>query len=178
MSEIFSPEEMDAVLRLLAATAAGMIIGLNRDLTGKPTGTRTLGLVSLGAALVSLVTVHVDGIQENPDALSRVVQGIIQGILTGIGFVGAGVVIRDHDNLSVYGLTTAATVWVTAALGIACALAPWTFVGVGVAITLVLLWLAKPLDVLLDKKHRRIGGYGAPTKTNASSPSRLPEGPQ
>ena len=176
--ESISAAEIDPVLRLLAATCAGMLIGLNRDLYGKPTGTRTLGLVALGAALVSVVGVHVEGMQGNPDALSRVIQGIIQGVLTGIGFVGAGVVIRDRETLSVYGLTTAATVWVTAAVGIACALAPWPFIGVGVAITLVVLLLAKPLDLLLDKKRRRKAGYGGTDGSDETKVDAPPDGPQ
>lgn len=177
MIGIFNAEDYDSILRLLAATGAGMLIGLNRDLSGKPTGTRTLGLVALGAALISVVTTHVEGMRENPDALSRVVQGLIQGILTGIGFVGAGVVIRDREHLSVYGLTTAATVWVTAAIGIACALAPWPFVGVGVALTLVLLLLAKPLDALIDRKQRHRSGYGH-RDTRDARIDPPPDGPQ
>jgi putative Mg2+ transporter-C (MgtC) family protein len=76
---------------------------------------------------------------ENPDAMSRVVQGIIQGVMAGISFIGAGVILRDAQAKTVEGLTTAATVWVTAALGIACGLAAWTIVGVAVVIALVLL---------------------------------------
>jgi putative Mg2+ transporter-C (MgtC) family protein len=111
---------------------------------------RTLGLVSLGAAVVSLSTVHFEGLANHPDALSRVVQGIIQGIMAGIGFIGAGVILRDVKSQTVTGLTTAATVWVTAALGIACGLAAWTIVGLSVALALFLLvglgWLEGVLD--------------------------------
>jgi len=71
--------------------------------------------------------------------MSRVVQGIIQGIMAGISFIGAGVILRDTQARTVEGLTTAATVWVTAALGIACGLAAWTIVGVAVALALILL---------------------------------------
>ena len=62
---------------------------------------------------------------ENPDAASRVIQGLIQGVMAGISFIGAGVVLRDAKAQMVQGLTTAATVWVTAALGIACGLGAW-----------------------------------------------------
>jgi putative Mg2+ transporter-C (MgtC) family protein len=128
----------------------GVLIGINRDLTNKPIGMRTLGLVSLGAAVVSLSTVHFEGLANHPDALSRVVQGIIQGIMAGIGFIGAGVILRDVKSQTVTGLTTAATVWVTAALGIACGLAAWTIVGLSVALALFLLvglgWLEGVLD--------------------------------
>ena len=71
--------------------------------------------------------------------MSRVVQGVIQGIMGGIGFIGAGVILRDHQSETIKGLTTAATVWVTAALGIACALAAWTIVAVAVTLALATL---------------------------------------
>jgi hypothetical protein len=105
---------LDILPRLGFATLAGMAIGLNRDLQNKPTGMRTLGLVSLGAALVTLATIDFGQLSENPDALSRVVQGVIQGVLTGVGFICAGVILRDRQGFTVHGLTTAATVWVTA----------------------------------------------------------------
>jgi putative Mg2+ transporter-C (MgtC) family protein len=95
---------------------------------------RTLGLVSLGAAVVSLSTIHFQGLAHHPDALSRVVQGIIQGIMAGIGFIGAGVILRDRETQTVKGLTTAATVWVTAALGIAYGLAAWAIVDLSVGL--------------------------------------------
>jgi putative Mg2+ transporter-C (MgtC) family protein len=130
---------VDIALRLCAAVIVGVVIGINRDLANKPIGMRTLGLVSLGAAVVSLSTIHFEGLANHPDALSRVVQGVIQGIMAGIGFIGAGVILRDVETQTVKGLTTAATVWVTAALGIACGLAAWTIVGLSVALALFLL---------------------------------------
>jgi len=130
---------IDTILRLGAAVAAGIIVGVNRDLANKPIGMRTLGLVALGAAVVSLATIRVEGMADNPDAMSRVVQGIIQGIMAGISFIGAGVILRDTQARTVEGLTTAATVWVTAALGIACGLAARTIVGVAVVLALILL---------------------------------------
>jgi putative Mg2+ transporter-C (MgtC) family protein len=66
------------ILRLGAAAAAGVIIGINRDLTNKPIGMRTLGLVSLDAAIVSLATIQFEDLASHPDTLSRVVEGIIQ----------------------------------------------------------------------------------------------------
>ncbi|MEZ0277897.1 MAG: MgtC/SapB family protein [Methylibium sp.] len=138
---------LDIVLRLGAAAAAGMLIGLNRDMADKPIGMRTLGLVSLGAALASLAVIEVKDLADHPDALSRVVQGAIQGIMAGISFIGAGVILRDREAKTVEGLTTAATVWVTAALGIACGLGAWVIAGVALALSLALLlavgWLER-----------------------------------
>jgi putative Mg2+ transporter-C (MgtC) family protein len=71
---------LDIGLRLGAAALAGGTIGINRDLADRPIGTRTLGLVALGAAAVAVATVQVAGMAENPDAMSRVVQGIIQAL--------------------------------------------------------------------------------------------------
>jgi putative Mg2+ transporter-C (MgtC) family protein len=141
-------DTLDIVLRLAAAVGAGAILGLNRDLNGKPTGARTLGLVALSAALVSLATVSVEGMADSPDALSRVIQGLIQGVLAGIGFLGAGVIIRDHSDGTVQNLTTAATVWATAALGLACGLAAWPIIGIGLLFMMLVLMLGGPLERL------------------------------
>ncbi len=129
----------DIALRLSAAAAAGVLLGINRDLRGKPIGARTLGLVGLGSATAAVSAIQFPGMAENPDAASRVVQGILQGIMAGISFIGAGVILRDSSKGRVEGLTTAATVWVTAALGIACGLAAWRSAVLAIAIALVLL---------------------------------------
>ena len=145
--------DIDALLRLLAATASGMAIGLNRDMWGKPTGVRTLGLVALGAALVALATLQMPIMVGQADAQSRIVQGVIQGVLAGVGFIGAGVIMRDPKSLQAHGLTTAATVWVTASLGIAWALGPWLLATAGVAITLLLLVIVRPLEQMIENKE-------------------------
>ena len=132
--------ELNEVVRLVIAAAVGVAIGFNRELQQKPLGMRTLALVSLGSAIAALATIDFQDLREHPDAASRVVQGVLQGILAGIGFIGAGVVLRDTETGTVQGLTTAATVWVTAALGIACALADWTLVISGVVLTLLILF--------------------------------------
>lgn len=110
-------EMLSTVIRLVLAALVGALIGLNRDLRGKPAGVRTHALVSLGTALMVLVVMPV-GVDDphRYDALSRV----IQGVLTGIGFLGAGVILRDPGKHHVSGLTTAATIWLTALLGVAC----------------------------------------------------------
>lgn len=115
----------ELLIRLGAAALAGTIVGLNRDLHNKPIGMRTLGLVALGSAIVVVSTIQFPGIADDPDAASRVIQGIIQGLMTGIGFIGAGAILRDSNAQRVSGLTTATTVWIAAALGIACGLGAW-----------------------------------------------------
>src|SRR5438132_3101455 len=100
---------LEVILRVGAATLAGAALGLNRDLHGKPTGVRTLGLVALGAA-VAVLAIRTSSAAD----ASRVVQGIV----TGIGFLGAGVIIRNRSS-HIHGLTTAACVWITACIGAA-----------------------------------------------------------
>lgn len=138
--EIMTDLDVDQILRLIAAVGVGVAVGFNRELRSKPLGMRTLALVALGSAIAVLSAVHFRELDENPDALSRVVQGALQGVLTGVGFIGAGVVLHDRDSVTVYGLTTAGTVWITAALAVACALAAWTLVIAGVVFTLTILF--------------------------------------
>jgi putative Mg2+ transporter-C (MgtC) family protein len=142
---------LEVALRLGAAALTGAMIGVNRDLTNKPIGIRTLGLVGLGAGAVSVATIQVSGMAENPDAMSRVVQGVIQGVMAGISFIGAGVILRDSAAQNVNGLTTAATVWVAAALGIACGVAAWRTAAVAVGLALVLLVVVAWIERLLAK---------------------------
>ncbi len=132
-------DQLDTVLRLLVATATGMALGLNRDLEGKPLGARTFGLVGMSSALVALTVTQIPAIAQSPDALSRAIQGIVVGVLTGIGFLGSGVILRHPESGTVQNLTTAAATWATAALGISCALAPWPLFLLGAGIAIVLL---------------------------------------
>jgi putative Mg2+ transporter-C (MgtC) family protein len=102
--------EFDQIMRLLAATACGIAVGFNRELRGKPLGMRTLALVALGSAIASVSALDYGGVAQSPETQARILQGILSGVLTGIGFIGAGVVLRDRSSGNVYGLTTAATV--------------------------------------------------------------------
>jgi putative Mg2+ transporter-C (MgtC) family protein len=119
----------DIVMRLGLAALAGGALGLNRDLHGKPTGVRTLGLVGLASALIVIAVGPGDG------DVSRVMQGIV----TGIGFLGAGVIIRSEKGKHVHNLTTAACVWLTACVGAACGVGEWRLLLIGAPIVAVLL---------------------------------------
>jgi putative Mg2+ transporter-C (MgtC) family protein len=149
-------DHLDIGLRLLAAVVVGVLIGLDREWRGKPMGVRTLALVSLGSALVSLATFHLAALNGEPDAISRVVQGIIQGVMAGIGFIGAGAILRRPEEGEVQNLTTAAAVWVTAALGIACGLAAWSIVWIGAGLTLLVLIALHPLDAWIEKRREHV----------------------
>ena len=141
---------IDIAPRLIVAAALGGLMGLNRDLHGKPTGVPTLGLVGLGSALVVLAVSGGD----DTAAASRVIQGIV----TGIGFLGAGVIVRPMAKHRVHGLTTAACVWLTAALGTACGIGAWRVVVVGVPVAFLLLLFGKRLERLSHYVSREASG--------------------
>jgi putative Mg2+ transporter-C (MgtC) family protein len=119
----------EIAIRLGVAALASAALGLNRDLHGKPTGVRTLALVGLAAALIVIAVGHGEG------DVSRVMQGIV----TGIGFLGAGVIIRSENGKHVHNLTTAACVWLTACIGMACGVGEWRLLLVGAPIVAVIL---------------------------------------
>ena len=138
---------IELTLRLLAAAVVGAVIGINRDLHGKPAGVRMLGLVALGSALAVLTVLGFDVSGTIPaDAISRVVQGV----LAGVGFLGAGVIMRDESG-HVHRLNTAASVWVTATLGVACGLGAWIPAFITTLLVLVLLSIGSSID------HRLFG---------------------
>ena len=134
---------IEIALRLTAATLIGGVLGLNRDLHGKPTGLRTLGLVGLGSAMVVVAVVNA-GPAGTADfaAASR----IIQGILTGIGFLGAGVIVRGVGKTRVHGLTTAACTWLTACLGTLCGFAKPPVIVIAAILTIAVLVVGGPIE--------------------------------
>ena len=119
----------EIAIRLGAAALAGGALGLNRDLHGKPTGVRTLALVGFAAAQIVIAVGHSEG------DVSRVIQGIV----TGIGFLGAGVIIRSEKGKHVHNLTTAACVWLTACVGVVCGVGEWQLLLVGTPMVAVIL---------------------------------------
>ena len=146
-------EAVDLALRLIAAAVIGGLIGLNRDLHHKPTGLRTLSLVSLGAALATLVA---SGGTTDPSGGSRALQGVI----TGIGFLGAGVIIREPMASKVHGLTTAAATWVTACLGCACGLGAWLAVCVATLMIAIILLAGGAIEKSVHRRLERARGDG------------------
>jgi putative Mg2+ transporter-C (MgtC) family protein len=142
----------EAVVRLGAALLLGGILGLNRELHGKPAGLRTHALVSLGAAVATIVVLKSpnSSLSVDPNAIGRVVQGI----LTGIGFLGAGVILRD-PNGHVTGLTTAATIWICAVLGIVCGLGYWGILAITITLTAFALSLGRPVERFAERLFKR-----------------------
>lgn len=139
----FIPDASEAVrlvIRLLVALLAGGIIGYQRERAGKAAGLRTHMLVALGTALF-VITAAEAGMQQ--DAMSRVVQGLV----TGIGFIGAGAILKIENRQVIRGLTTAAGIWMTAALGVAIGLGHLATAAIGV----LLGWLVLAALIRLER---------------------------
>jgi len=157
-------EWSEIVLRLGVATLAGGLIGLDRDLHGKPIGLKTLGLVGLATATVVMLA----GSSGDPAKISDAASRVMQGILTGIGFLGAGVIVRHKDKSQVHGLTSAACTWLAACIGIACGIGQWRIVAVALAITFMLLVVGRHLERWL---HHSLGGRDDPEQNARASNS-------
>jgi len=128
------PQLVRVISRLLAAALFGAVIGYERERIGKAAGLRTHMLVAVGAAL--FVVAGVESGMDSSD-LSRV----IQGLATGIGFIGAGSILKLKEEREITGLTTAAGLWMTAAVGVAAGLGRWGAAGVSAVLTWIILAL-------------------------------------
>lgn len=145
------PDAREAVriaIRLLAALIVGGIIGYQRERAGKAAGLRTHMLVSMGAALFVIGGIA-NGMQQ--DALSRVVQGLA----TGIGFIGAGAILKLEQERAIKGLTTAAGVWMTAALGVTVGFGQIGAAAIGVLFAWTVLSVLIRLEKAIESADRR-----------------------
>lgn len=140
-------EWTEIAARLATATLAGALLGLNRDLHHKPIGVRTLGLVALATATVIVLA---DG-HSDPGKFTDATSRVIQGVLTGIGFIGAGVIVHANQPYRVRGLTSAACAWFAACIGIACGAGDWRLVLIALALAFVLLMFGHPLERAFHK---------------------------
>ena len=138
-------------IRVAAALLAGAILGIDRELKRKPAGLRTHALVAIGAAVVVLITIGSS--QGDADAVSRAIQGII----TGIGFLGAGVIMQHEEEGRVEGLTTAASIWVAAALGIACGAGLVELVAIALGAVLLVMIGGAPIERMLNRRGKPPG---------------------
>jgi putative Mg2+ transporter-C (MgtC) family protein len=143
---IASNDWLNICFRLCLALLIGSIIGLERQLKHKPAGLRTHMLVSLGSAVFTITAIQVGGENISADALSRV----IQGIASGVGFLGAGEILRESSQKSrsveIHGLTSAAAIWVAAALGIASGCGLWQLGLIAALLTVIVLNIFKKLE--------------------------------
>jgi len=127
---------LDIILRLLLATALGAGIGYQRERANKPAGLRTHALICLGSALFTVVSIF--GFTDGVDT-SRVAAAVV----TGIGFIGAGVIFRGMRGDRVMGLTTAASVWVAAAIGLAAGVGMYLVASIMAVLTMLVLMIPK-----------------------------------
>ncbi|WP_144606376.1 MgtC/SapB family protein [Algoriphagus algorifonticola] len=136
--------EIDLLPRLVIAVVLGIIIGIDRQMHGIEAGIRTYAAVCLGATLITIVNSHIEvGDQTR----------IVANIVSGIGFLGAGIIFRDSSNNSVSGLTTAATIWATAGVGIAVGYGMY-YISVTGTLLITLLLVLHHLPIL--KKYNKL----------------------
>lgn len=134
------------VIPILVAVLAGGLIGIEREYRDKSAGFRTMILIAVGSALFTTLSLALG----NGDETTRIAAAIV----TGVGFMGAGVVLKDGATIK--GLTTAATIWLVASLGMASAAEEYELVGLVTVISLIVLWLLPPVERLLNTLHESI----------------------
>jgi putative Mg2+ transporter-C (MgtC) family protein len=138
--------DVELVRRLLLAIALGGMIGSERELRGKPAGFRTNILIGLGSALFAIMSTTLAYGTADPTRIAA-------QVIIGVGFIGAGAIMRTGGD--VHGLTTAATVWVNAALGVASGGGQYHLAIIGGAITLVVLLILEPIERGLERRLGR-----------------------
>ncbi|MCK4475343.1 MAG: MgtC/SapB family protein [Methanophagales archaeon] len=126
------PVEMIPIVRLLLAVVLGILVGVEREISHRPAGLRTHALVSLGACLFTIISI--DYFNMDP---ARVAAGIV----TGIGFIGAGSIIAEKGH--VQGITTAASLWCVAAIGLAAGVGAYVLAVVSTVLVFGILWLKR-----------------------------------
>ncbi len=148
---MLTPQDIDVAIRLIVATFLGALIGLEREVQRKEAGFKTYALVCLGSALMMIVSVDVFNLYH---LLTNVDPGRIAAqAVTGIGFLGAGAIIRSKEG-SVKGLTTAAGIWAACAIGLACGLGLYKQAVITTLLVLTILVLFSKVEKnILFKKH-------------------------
>ena len=144
---------VDLTLRLLLAAGLGAAIGLEREYWQKPAGLRTNMLIAVGSALFTVMSIELARTSGTPDRIAA-------QVVTGIGFVGAGAILRSGH--SVHGMTTAATIWVNAAIGMAAGAGEYLTAVAATAVTLAVLLLLLPAERYFE---RRVGRGGQSERT-------------
>ena len=147
--------ELEILKRILLAAGMGALLGLEREVRAKSAGLRTNILIAVGSALFTIVSLELGGGSTTDQTR------IAAQIVTGMGFLGAGAIIRTRGN--VHGLTTAATVWVNAALGMAAGGGDYRLAGIGFGVTMAVLLILPPIEREFDRRFVRRTGRDRPT---------------
>ena len=142
MENLLDKIDFHTFIPLILAVGLGGLIGIEREVHRKPAGLRTNILICMGAATFMLIA---EKMTSDPTSIARLTAGIV----TGVGFIGGGAVLRDRNN--VYGVTTAATIWVVTSIGIACGMRLYE---IAVAVTLLSLLVLAALSPLDKKIHK------------------------
>jgi putative Mg2+ transporter-C (MgtC) family protein len=142
----FDPDHLEMLVRLGAALFAGAFIGYERSFHGRPAGLRTHVLVCLASAVLMLVTVYeMYWVKTGPEEIRLDPTRMAQGIMTGIGFLGAGVIVKE--GLNVRGLTTAASIWITSAIGILAGVGLYVPMIISAVMTLIVLSVFRRIEL-------------------------------
>ena len=134
----------DSILRLLLAGGLGAVLGLEREWRQKPAGLRTNILIALGSALFMMVSIQFAGAGGTSDRIAA-------QIVTGVGFLGGGAILRSGE--SIHGMTTAATIWVNAAIGMAAGAGQFGMATAATVVTLVVLAVLGPIEAFFERRR-------------------------
>jgi len=135
--------DIEIAIRLLISFAVGTAIGLEREYRSKSAGLRTMIMICLGSTIFTEISIHIGG--GSPDRIAA-------NIVTGVGFLGGGVIFKD--GLSITGITTATTIWISAALGMAVGAGEYFIAIVGSGVVLVVLTLMEKIQGLVERWHQ------------------------
>ena len=145
---------LEHILSLVLAVVLGALIGMERELSAKAAGLRTNVLICLGAAIFTIISTELTGTAGSPARIAA-------QIVTGVGFLGAGAIIQDRGG--VFGLTTAATIWLVASIGMACGAEYYLIAIIATVLTLGVLFGLTPVETAIKKfaKKYNLKGYAS-----------------
>jgi putative Mg2+ transporter-C (MgtC) family protein len=135
--------DLELIRRLMTAALLGAALGFERELRQKDAGLRTNILIAVGSALFTLMSIEISGPSGDPARIAA-------QIVTGIGFLGAGAIMRTDTGIQ--GLTTAATVWVNAAVGVAAGGGKYHLALIATGVTLAALWVLEPIERVIARR--------------------------
>ena len=132
------------VIKMFASILMGCILGLEREVRGKPAGFRTLALICFGSTIFTICS-YLLGVQDNRDRMAA-------NIITGVGFLGAGVIFRNNNSVS--GITTAASIWIAAAIGMLIGLGEFGLAGISLGLALFILYILDFFQLWIDDRFQ------------------------
>lgn len=150
---------VDLAWRLLLAAGLGAAVGLEREYRQKPAGLRTNILIALGSALFTILSILMGHESGTADRIAA-------QIVTGIGFLGGGAILRSGNT--VHGMTTAATIWVNAAIGVAAGMGQYALATATAVLTLVVLGILPPIEAYFERRAGLIDRHRPPSDAQPS----------